>query len=360
VVADSQSLVVAQPETNCIADNPSTAPSAAHEVFAVQELLGMILTNLPTGPLRHAMQVSKQFRDAINPKAAHPVTGMRVALGLRFSRKIEDMTPSEHADLAFRDEAATSATSIFHMLFLNVQRRVYWLLNSTLDPVDHPTIRTGRLSSNPNLAIAPFHLVRVARGDHAGRSNSFTSHRRNGDESSNVLTLKFTLNAKGYDNTAMTTKGISRAGKIYPDDGHASWSGIKILTMPFDVRAIVSVDFRDAMHALHHHVGFCQVPGCQVGDHGVQVRGNRDIARPRSIELTKLTIAITNQETSILFPAEQATLGNLITFLNGVEYHSNRNAIIIRHETETHGTSMDRDWYYLGNGMLGHICPSQK
>jgi len=63
----------------------------------------------------------------------------------------------------------------------------------------------------------------------------------------------------------------------------------------------------------------------------------------------KLTIANNKkQETSILFPAERATLANLITFLNGVEYFSIGNATTIHHDTQAHGIAEDKDWYYMG------------
>jgi hypothetical protein len=231
----------------------------------------MILTCLPPGPLRHAMKVSRDFRDAIDPNSTHPLTGMRVALGLRFSRKLEDMTPSEHAELALREDRFDAPTVFTYHYDIALHRRFYWLLNVTLHPVDHPIPRAERHVSVPTLAIHPFSLVRIARGDHAGRNNGHKVPKRSGDEDSNVLTLKFSLNANFYDNATITDKGIYRARTIYPNDDDATWSDIKILTLPFDVRVCVSVDFRDAMQARGHHIGHCRVPGCQVGDHGVQV-----------------------------------------------------------------------------------------
>jgi hypothetical protein len=222
------------------------------------------------------MQVSRDFRDAIDPEAAHPLTGMRVALGLRFGRKLEDMTPSEHADLALREDHYEAPTVFTYHYDIALHRRFHWLLNVNLHPVDHPIAREIRHVSVPTLAIAPFSLVRIARGDHAGRGNGHKVPKRSGDEDSNVLTMEFSLTAKGYDNAGMiTNRGIFKAGTVYPNDDDASWSDIKILTMPFDVRVSVSVDFRDAMQARGHHIGHCRVPGCQVGDHGVQVSWKR-------------------------------------------------------------------------------------
>ena len=222
------------------------------------------------------MQVSRDFRDAIDPEAAHPLIGMRVALGLRFRRKLEDMTPSEHADLALREDRHEAPTVVNYHYDIALHCRFHWLLNVTLHPVDHPIMREICHVSVPTLAISPFSLVRIARGDHAGRSDDHKVPKRGDDENSNVLTLKFSLTAKGYDNAGtITNRGIFKAGTVYPDDDDASWSDIKILTMPFDVRVCVCVDFRDAMQAHGHHIGHCRIPGCQVGDHGVQVSGKR-------------------------------------------------------------------------------------
>jgi hypothetical protein len=231
----------------------------------------MILTCLPPGPLHRAMQVSRRFCDTIKPTAPYSVSEMRVALGLLFGRNIEDMTPSEHADLALPNEAATAATYLYDMLDQTLHRRFHWLLNVTLDPVFSSVERDSKHVSVPTLTIAPFNLTRIVRGDYAGRSNSGRTRMRSGDESSNVLTLKFSLVSRGYENEALTSRGIIRDQTIYPNESGASWSGVKILTMPFDVRICVFVDFRDAMQAHGHHIGHCSVPGCQVGDHGVQV-----------------------------------------------------------------------------------------
>jgi len=260
--------MAAQPSTSRTVDKPSPSPSAADRVFAIPELLEMILTHLPQGPLHRGMQVSRRFCDTIDPKIPSSVSGMRVALGLQFGRKIEDMTPSELAALALPEEPATVSTFLYDQLDQTLHHRFHWLLNVTLDPFVAPVVRDARRASVPTLSIAGYHLVRIARGDHVGRRRS---SRNSGDDSSNVLTLKFTHASKGYENEAVTTRGISRAGALYPNHSLATWLGVKILTMPFDVRVCVSVDFRDAMHANNHHIGHCQVPGCQVGDHGVQV-----------------------------------------------------------------------------------------
>ena len=53
-----------------------------------------------------------------------------------------------------------------------------------------------------------------------------------------------------------------------------------------------------------------------------------------------------NQETSVLFPPEQANLGNLTYFLNIVEHYAIRNAKTIRHRTM--GLSSFGEPYYLG------------
>ena len=231
----------------------------------------MILTRLPPGPLYRAMQVSKHFQSTIDPKFPSSVSSMRIALGLQFGREIEDMTPWEHAELAVSEEIALTVSNfLYDMPAQTLHRRFHWLLNVTLDPKIVSVVRDIRLVSVPTLTIDKFRLTRIARGDHAGRKRT---SRHSGDESSNVLTLKFSFVAKGYEQDWPTTRGIAR-GKdtLYPvNGGHATWSGVKILTMPFEVRVCVSVDFRDAMHASYHHIGHCHVPGCQVGLHGVQV-----------------------------------------------------------------------------------------
>lgn len=263
--------MAAQPSTSRTADSPSPTPSAAQRVFAIPELFEMILTRLPPGPLYRAMQVSKHFQSTIDPRPPSSVSSMRIALGLQFGRKIEDMTPWEHAELAVSEEiAVTVSTFLYDVPDQTLHRRFHWLLNVTLDPRIISVVRDIRLVYVPTLAIDNFRLTRIARGDHAGRKRTSI---HSGDESSNVLTLKFSFVARGYEQDWPTTRGIAR-GKdtLYPhNSGHATWSGVKILTMPFDVRVCVSVDFRNAMHASFHHIGHCHVPGCQVGLHGVQV-----------------------------------------------------------------------------------------
>jgi hypothetical protein len=237
----------------------------------------MILTSLPPGPLHHAMQVSKRFHDAIDPKAPSSVSSMRVALGLLCRRKIDDLTPSEHVELTLRDGAAATVTIfLYDTPDQTLQRRFHWLLNVTLEPADVSVERDIRLVSVPTLLIAGFNITRIARGDHAGRGRN---SRHRGDESSNILTLKFSCVAKGLELDTTTTRGIIRAkNTLCPLHTRAGWFGVKILTMPFDVRVCVAVDFRDAMLATGHDIGTCHIFGCQVGDHGVQVSWNgRDI-----------------------------------------------------------------------------------
>jgi hypothetical protein len=235
----------------------------------------MILTRLPPGPLHHAMQVSKRFHDAIDPKAPSSVSSMRVALGLLCRRKIEDMTPSEHAELAHRDGAPATPRRLFYDApQQTLHRRFHWLLNVTLDPVDVSVVRDTCFVPVPTLSIAGSNTIRIVRGDHAGRGGN---SRRSGDESSNILTLNFSYVAKGFEQDKPTARGIIRSivkskDTLCPLDPGAGWFDVKILTMPFDVRVCVSVDFRDAMQATGHHVGPCRYFGCQVGNHGVQVR----------------------------------------------------------------------------------------
>jgi hypothetical protein len=134
------------------------------------------------------MQISKHFHDAIDPKAPSSVS-MRVALGLLCRRKIEDMTPSEHAELAHRDgAAATFRRFLYDVPQQTLHRRFHWLLNVTLKPVDVPVVRDSCFVPVPTLSIAGFNIIRIARGDHAGRRGD---SRRSGDESSNILTLNF-------------------------------------------------------------------------------------------------------------------------------------------------------------------------
>jgi hypothetical protein len=312
----------------------------------------MILTRLPPGPLHHTMQISKHFHDAIDPKAPSSVS-MRVALGLLCRRKIDDLTPSEHVELTLRDGAAATVTIfLYDTPQQTLHRRFHWLLNVTLKPVDVPVVRDSCFVPVPTLSIAGFNIIRIARGDHAGRRGD---SRRSGDESSNILTLNFSYIAKGFDSDKPTARGIIRS--IFDGEptlchlhAHASWSGVKILTMPFDVRVCVSVDFRDAMLATGHHIGTCHVLGCQVGVHGVQVSWNRRDIRLRSVGMNgKLTLQQRKQETSILFPAEQATLGNLITFLKDAEVRAIENAKIIHRQTQYKECTLPYgEPYYMG------------
>lgn len=209
------SLMAAQPSTSRTVDKPSPSPSAADRVFAIPELLEMILTHLPQGPLHRAMQVSRRFCDTIDPKIPSSVSGMHVALGLQFGRKIEDMTPSELAALALPEEPATVSTFLYDQLDQTLHHRFHWLLNVTLDPFVAPVVRDARRASVPTLSIAGYHLVRIARGDHVGRRRS---SRNSGDDSSNVLTLKFTHASKGYENEAVTTgQGHLQSRRALPE-----------------------------------------------------------------------------------------------------------------------------------------------
>lgn len=259
----------------------------AQQVFEIPELLGLILTNLPPGPLHHAMEISTRFCDTIKPTLPHSVAGMRVALGLRFRRRIEDMTDSERLDLTTVDNVGATTILLYDVLDQIIHRRFHWLLNVTLDPINVSVMREKRHVSVPTLAIDPFHIVRISRGDHVDRSSSSRPRRIISDDTSTVMSLRFTLVAKGYECDTVTTRGIVKADKLYPNDGRASWSGVKLLTMAFDVRVCVGVDFRDAMHAPFHHTGHCQVPGCQVGRHGIQVSAEGEFD---SRDLMKLTM----------------------------------------------------------------------
>jgi hypothetical protein len=63
----------------------------------------------------------------------------------------------------------------------------------------------------------------------------------------------------------------------------------------------------------------------------------------------RLTLQQRKQETSVLFPAEQATLGNLLTFFNGVETYAIENARIIRRQTMYQMRSLPYgEPYYMG------------
>jgi len=235
----------------------------------------MILTHLPPGPLHHAMEVSKDFRDTIKPttSSSNP-PGMRKALGLGFRRCIEDITYSESLSLAMTDDSTDELTLLYDLIDENIHLRFHWLLNVTLDPRNASARRKSKHGPVPTLATKPFHLVRIARGTHTDLSTR--TDVSPDDESSETMTLNFCLPVQGLDTDEQITRGILKDDDVYPNNGSATWSGVKILTMPFDVRISVCVDFREAMFAPWHPVGHCRFPGCQVGDHGVQVSAEKN------------------------------------------------------------------------------------
>lgn len=310
----------------------------------------MILIYLPPGPLHHAMEVSTRFRDTIKPTTPSGGNDMRVALGLRFSRRIEGMTESEHLALSLLEDAAKRGIFLYDLMDQILHRRFFWLMNVILDPRNTSFRREATHGSVPTLAVEPFNLVRIARGDHAGRGSKAGGNSY--DENSRVMTLRFALPVKGNEKDAVTPRGIVKDGTLYRDNGRADWRGVTLLTMPFDVRICVDVDLREAMLAPLHHVGECQVPGCKVGVYGVQVGVWKQGGRVY-VTFSKVTNIANKQKTSILIPAAHATVGNLVTFLDSVEFQALFNAKRIRHKTNKNGYREHGEWYYMG--MLRHF-----
>lgn len=226
---------------------PSQKPdSAVQKVFKLPELLGMILAELPLVSDRAAMTVSRQFWKALNPDTEHPLYGIKRALGVEFSRSLESMTDPEKAEL----ERAGGLSPEIH------PPRMDWLLNIE---IDRPSCLLSRRSAF--LRIKPFVL-----------------HVMGAVLENGILMIKLRLNAEDIDARYREWKGVTALRddrKLLWSNGDLvsrNWMDVKLLTMPFKVKVIVAVDFRAAMGSPRHPRGPCPAPGCQLGDHGVQVR----------------------------------------------------------------------------------------
>jgi len=240
---------------------PSRKPgSAVKEVFNTPELLGMILAELPLASDRTAMTTSRQFWQALNPDAEHPLYGIKRALGIEFSRSLESMTDSEKAEL----ERAGGLSPEVH------PPRMDWLLNIE---IDRPSCLLSRRSAF--LRIKPFVL-----------------HAMGAVLEDGVFMIKLRLNAEHIDARYTEWKGVAALRddrKLLWSNGDLvsrNWMDVKLLTMPFKVKVIVAVDFRAAMGSPRHPRGPCPAPGCQLGDHGVQVRPLLLIVEEASVQST--------------------------------------------------------------------------
>lgn len=221
----------------------------------------MILSNLHLVSNRNAMRVSKQFWAVWNPNAERHLGGIKQALGLEFSRSIESLTESEKGDLWIHN----------YYLSQIPEPRLDWLVNFELD-LSYVYHRHA-----PFLKVWPFVLQ--------GKTGSL-KHRR--------LEISLMLDAEDIDKEYTESKGVyaCRRGsrdlaKLYERDCEArNWMYVKLLNVPFKVMVSVGVDFRKVMGAPTHHEGVCNVPGCVVGLHGVQVRAS--LAFDRSANLQAL------------------------------------------------------------------------
>lgn len=222
---------------------PLSAVSVVQKVLDTPELLAMILAKVPLASDRRAMSVSRQFWEVLNPNAERHLHGIKEALGLKFSRSIESMTDCEYADVQ----------RFMHLPFQLFNPRMDWLVNVELDC----TCPLGTTF----LKIKPFVL------------NS-----TKGCLALGTFQINLRLNAEGIDGRYTEWKGVGafRYGreKLWSNGDLVSrnWMDMKLLKFPFKVLVSVAVDFRTGMGAPRHPEGACNVQGCQVGLHGVQVR----------------------------------------------------------------------------------------
>ena len=234
-----------QPSLKSPQSQPSQKPdSAVQKVFNTPELFGMILAEVPLASDRNAMRVSRQFWEALKPDAERHLYGIRRALGVEFSRSLKSMTDGEKAEL----ERVGSLPPGTH------PPRMDWLVKIELD-------RACLFKRHsPFLRIKPFvlHAMYALLED-------------------GIFVIKLKLDAEDIDARYTEWKGVAalRDGrKMLWSNGDLvsrNWMDLKLLTMPFEVKVIVAVDFRAGMGSPRHPRGPCPAPGCQLGLHGIQV-----------------------------------------------------------------------------------------
>jgi hypothetical protein len=241
---DSQAQASLQGPHSSLSQTPLSSVSVVQKVFDTPELLAMILAKVPLASDRSAMSVSKQFWEILNPDAERHLYGIKEALGLKFSRSPESMTEREIASLH----------RFMHLPWqLCVPRNMNWLVNVELDC----TCPLGTTF----LKLKPFVLDSTK-----------------GYLALDTFQLNLTLNAEDIDGRYTEWKGVGafRHGreKLWSNGDLVSrnWMDLKLLKFPFKVQVSVAVDFRAGMGAPYHLEGPCNVQGCQVGLHGVQVR----------------------------------------------------------------------------------------
>lgn len=207
----------------------------------------MILSNLPLHAHRSYMRVSKLWRETTRPDAAHQSNAMRKALGFNFSRAIESIDENEADRLLVNDSASVPTY---------YPARYSWLLN-----INFGFLFLERSTPEPFLTIKPFTVHSISRIP-------------------NKETVEVQLKLRAGDiQTLLALKGVTsfeeNEAKLFSNRTASgvrhNWKDTKLLNMPFKVHVAVKVDFRKAMDAERHGEGRCPVPGCQVGQYGVQV-----------------------------------------------------------------------------------------
>ncbi|KAL1589421.1 hypothetical protein WHR41_01738 [Cladosporium halotolerans] len=244
---------------------PAKPQSPVHKVFCTEELLEDILSHLPPLQLRNALLVCRRFRRCIDPKKCS--RKMKRALGLEFTRR-------RWSDLAWEIYQLKRCYKIDHFhqnLLFNVSFSTSLTLGEEIVPV---------------LQIAPFQ-----------RSSIMLS------PGEDCVTIQLMLKSEDVNTEIrdLAPKGVVRLQsrgsvnmELYDDRYRHSWKDMKVVKAAVVVKVLIRVDFRKVMIADMHNIGHCGFPFCHVGSHGLQ-------------------------ETVKCFSPQDATLGNLLDFLDVVE-----------------------------------------
>ena len=273
--------------------------SAAQRVFAITELLEMIMVEVPLSKDRSALSVSRKFWAVMNPDAERQYYRITRALGLEFSRSLESMTESEKKDLEY-----VTVMPVVRSTPQKPSPRMDWLLNIEID-------RECLLGSHaPFMKIKPFVLDGIK--GHLSQPDKF-------------FHINFHLDAADVDRRYTEWKGVAQRKdgqeKLWSNGNLVSrnWMDVKLAKMPFKVSLSVNIDFRKVMGAPTHPEGPCSMQGCQVGLYGCQVRPFSDLDLVDDDTSMHRLADQTPQYTNIIIEPEKATLGAVVAFLDRVE-----------------------------------------
>lgn len=299
-------------------EEPAPPPlSAAHQVFAITELLETILSHLPPSYAHGAKRVSRRFHDILSNERAG--LDLRRALGLIPYNFPRGLSPE-------------AACRFFHgyVVQQNPRRIFNAALGSPFSPVSEPF---------PRLKLLPYLQV------------SFIV-----DETVRIATLRFRLDAGkiGGERGSPSRKGVVQfqstmpgtRNKVYDARLVESWARILIFSVALLVKVKVTVDFRESMHEPGHCEGPCGFRHCQVGSHGLQhVSTLRwPFTQPQHVHQS----SDHNSQTMKAFQPAGATLGNLLGFLDEVEEEVSKIVGLIDHIDDRHRATCHAPYQWTG------------